>query len=126
MIMWIDRAAAVLLAVAAAVGLWFAYQIYSGPAELKVAVGPAGSDDHALLTGLSRRLAGTKAPVRLNVLSRDGPIEAAQALDRGEVDLAVIRGDLPIPSAARAIAVLQKNAVVIVAAEKNKKSIENF
>jgi TRAP-type uncharacterized transport system substrate-binding protein len=66
------------------------------------------------------------AAVRLFVSSGDGQIVAAQALDRGEVDLAVIRGDLPIPSAARAVAVLEKSAVVIVAAEKNKKSIENF
>jgi uncharacterized protein len=123
---WAERTAAVLLIIGGAAASWFAYQVYSRPAELKVAVGPAGSDDHALLTGLSRRLASTKAAVRLGIVSRSGPIEVAQALDRGEADLAVIRGDLPIPSSARAVAVLQKSAVVIVAAEKNKKTLENF
>ena len=123
---WLERAAAVLLAIGAGIGLWFGYQQYSSPAELKVAVGPAASDDYALLNGLARRLASTKATVRLTVLSREGPVEAAQALDRGNADLAVIRGDLPVPGSARAIAILEKNAVIIVASEKNKKAIENF
>jgi TRAP transporter TAXI family solute receptor len=123
---WIERAAFVVLIIIAGVALWFGYQVHSRPAELKVAVGPAEREDHALLTGLSRRLASTKASVRLQVVSRDGPIEAAAALDRGEVDLAVIRGDLPVPSSARALVILQKHAVILVATDKTKKTVENF
>jgi TRAP transporter TAXI family solute receptor len=122
----IERTAAVLLLITAAVGLWFAYQQYSRPAELKVAIGPAGSDDYELLSGFSRRLAATKAAVRLTLVSRDNPIEAAKAFERGEADLAVLRGDLPIPGSARAVAILQKSAVLIIATDKNKKAIENF
>jgi len=123
---WVERVAAVVLTIAAAVALWFAYQTYSHPVDLKVAVGPAGSDEHALLSALSRRLASTKAAARVTILSRSGAVESAQALDRGDADLAVIRADLPIPSSARAIAILQKNAVVILAANKKKKTIKNF
>jgi TRAP transporter TAXI family solute receptor len=123
---WIERTIAVLLLMAAAAGLWFAYHLYSRPAELKVAVGPAGSDDYVFLTALSRRLADTKAAVRLTLVSRNNPIEAAQAFDRGQADLAVLRGDLPIPGSARAVAILQKSAVLIIATDKNKKTIENF
>jgi uncharacterized protein len=123
---WIERTAAVLLVVAAGAGLWFGYQAYSRPADLKVAVGPAGSDDHALLTAFSRRLTSTKAAVRLSILSRTNPAEAAQGLESGEVDLAVIRGDLPVPGLARAVAIMQKSAVVIVATDKSKKAVENF
>jgi TRAP transporter TAXI family solute receptor len=122
----IERTAAVLLLIAAAAGLWFAYQHYSRPAELKIAVGPAGSDDHGLLNGFSRRLAATKAAVRLTLVSRSNPIEAANAFERGEADLAVLRGDLPIPGSARAVAILQKSAVLIIATDKSRKAIENF
>ena len=123
---WIERTAAALLLVGAAAALWFAYQIYSRPAELKVAVGPAGSDDYVFLTAWSRRLVDTKAAVRLTIVSRNNPLEAAQAFDRGQADLAVLRGDLPIPGSARAVAILQKSAVLIIATDKNKKTIENF
>jgi len=123
---WIERAVAVLLLVAAGAGLWFAYQLYTRPSELMVAVGPAGSDDYVFLTALARRLTDSKAAVRLTILSRGNPIEAAQAFDRGQADLAVLRGDLPIPGSARAVAILQKSAVIIIATDKNKKTIENF
>jgi uncharacterized protein len=123
---WVERTAAVLLLVGAAAAGWFAYQIYSRPAELKVAVGPPGSDDYVFLTAWSRRLIDTKAAVRLTIVSRGNPIEAAQAFDRGQADLAVLRGDLPIPGSARAVAILQKSAVLIIATDKNKKTIENF
>ena len=73
-----------------------------------------------LLTGLSLRLADIGAKVHLTVEPVDGPIEAARALERGDVDLAVIRGDLPAPSAARAIAIINKSVVIIVASAKKK------
>src|SRR5262245_21661111 len=123
---WIERAVAVLLLVAGAAALWYGYQLYSRPAELKVVVGPPGSDDYAFLTAWSRRLADGKAAVRLTIVSRNNPIEAAQAFDRGQADLAVLRGDLPIPGSARAVAILAKSAVLIIATDKNKKTIENF
>jgi len=122
----IERTVAVVLLVAAGAALWFGYELHSRPAELRVATGPAGTDDHALLGGLSRRLASTKAAVRLTVQPRSSPIEAANALEHGEADLAVIRGDLPVPGTARAVAILHKSAVLILAADKQKKKIENF
>jgi TRAP-type uncharacterized transport system substrate-binding protein len=79
-----------------------------------------------LLNGLSRWLASTKAPVRIQVVSRAGPVEAAQALERGEVELAVIRGDLPVPGTARALVILQKHGVIVVATDETKKTIEKF
>jgi TRAP-type uncharacterized transport system substrate-binding protein len=123
---WIERAVAILLLLAAGAGLWFGYKIHSRPVELKVAAGPADSDDHALLTGLSRRLTSTNAALRLRLVAANGPLEAARALDRGEVDLAVIRADLPVPSSARAVAILQKHGVIVVATDKAKKAVENF
>ena len=123
---WIERAAFVLLLILAGVGLWFGYHVSSRPAELKVAVGPPEREDHALLTGLSRRLADTKAPVRLQVVSKPGAVESAQALERGEGDLAVIRADISVPSSARALAIMQKHAVIVVATDRTKKALEDF
>jgi TRAP-type uncharacterized transport system substrate-binding protein len=79
-----------------------------------------------LLNGLSRWLASTKAPVRIHVVSRAGPVEAAQAIERGEVELAVIRGDLPVPGTARALVILQKHGVIVVATDETKKTIVKF
>jgi TRAP transporter TAXI family solute receptor len=123
---WIERAAFVLLLILAGVGLWFGYHLSSRPAELKVAVGPPEREDHALLSGLSRRLANAKAPVRLQVVSQPGSVEAARALDRGEVDLAVIRADVSVPNSARALAIMQKHAVIVVATDRTKKALEDF
>jgi uncharacterized protein len=123
---WLERAAAVVLAIAGAVALWFAHEFYSRPVDLKVAVGPVAGDDYALLTGLARRLASTKAAVRITVVPSEGPVHAARALESGDADLAVIRADLSIPSAARAIVTLRKNAVVIIALKKARNSIEDF
>jgi hypothetical protein len=114
------------LLVIAGVGLWFGYHLGSRPAELKVAVGPPERENHALLTGLSRRLADTKASVRLQVVSQPGSVEAARALDRGEVDLAVIRADVSVPSSARALAIMQKHAVIVLATDRTKKALEDF
>src|SRR5262245_19829956 len=123
---WLERAAAVVLAIAGAVALWFAYEFYSRPVDLKVAVGPVAGDDYALLTGLARRLASTKAAVRLTIVPSEGPVHAARALESGDADLAVIRADLPIPATARAMVTLRKNAVVVITSRKVRNNIEDF
>jgi TRAP transporter TAXI family solute receptor len=122
---WIEGAAALLLALTAAAGLWFVYHLYAKPAELRVAVGPAGGDEVALLTALARRSADGKLPVRLAILPTDGPVAAARLIDAGKADLAVIRADLPVPGAARALVQLHKSAVIIVAPKKSR-GIEKF
>jgi TRAP transporter TAXI family solute receptor len=124
--LWLERGAAVVLAIAGAVALWFAYEVYSRPAELKVVVGPVGGDDYALLTWLARRLASTKAAVRITIVPSEGPVHAARALENGNADLAVIRADLPIPGTARAIASLRKNAVVVITMRRTRNNIESF
>lgn len=123
---WLERAAAVVLAIAGAAALWFAYEFYSRPVDLKVAVGPVAGDDYALLTGLARRLASTKAAVRLTIVPSEGPVHAARALESGDADLAVIRADIPIPGTARAMATLRKNAVVVITSRKVRNNIEDF
>ena len=120
MVKWIEWAAAALVVAAVAVGSLYALYVYSRPASLKIAVGPAGGDDRALVTGMSLHLMNSRAKIHLTVVPCDGPIDAAKLLERGEVDLAVIRGDLSVPSSARAIAVLNKSAVIVLVSSQKK------
>ena len=120
MVKSIERVAVILLLFAAVVGSLYAFYVYSRPASLKIAVGPAGGDERAILTGLSLHLINARAKIHLTVVPCDGPIDAAKSLERGEVDLAVIRGDLSVPSSARAIAILNKSAVIVLASSQKK------
>jgi TRAP transporter TAXI family solute receptor len=97
-------------------GLYF-YQL---PATLSVAVGPPGSEDERLLSGIAQKLAAENAPIRLKLLARNSPAAAAAAIERGEADLAVIRSDLAVPGTARAVAILHRNVVLLMAAPSSR------
>jgi len=94
--------------------------IYQLPTTLTVAVGPPGSDDERLVSAIAQKLAADNAPVRLKLSPRDTPATAASAIDKGEVDLAIIRSDRTIPGAARAIAIFHRNVVVLMATPAGK------
>jgi TRAP-type uncharacterized transport system substrate-binding protein len=118
---------AVLLAGSLAAGaLWLAYKNHEAPTELTIAVGLSGGDDHALITAFARRVAEVRPRMRLTVRSVKGPADAADAFEQVAADLAVIRSDLPVPSAARALAILQKHAVLVVANNGPRVKIEGF
>ena len=113
-------ALALLLALIGAVtgGYYFAMR----PETLRIAVGPAGSDDVRVVQTLTQAFAQSHGYVRLKPVQTDGALASAQALSQGKVDLAIIRGDLEVPKNAQAVATLRKNVVVIwVPAAKGKK-----
>src|SRR6478735_8190113 len=83
------------------------------PATLRIAVGPAGSDDAKVVQTIAQVLARERGNVRLRVIPTDGATEAAAAIDNNTTDLAVVRGDLSLPKSARAVATLRKNVVVL-------------
>lgn len=105
---------------------WFAYKNHETPTELTVAVGPTGGDDHSLITAFARRVTEIRPRMRLTVRTVKGPAEAAEAFEQGAADLAVIRADLPVPGSARALAILQKHAVLVIANETPRIKIEGF
>jgi TRAP transporter TAXI family solute receptor len=88
-----------------------AYYFAMRPATLRIAVGPANSDDLKLVQTLAQAFAHNS--VRLRPMQTDGPIASAQALADGKADLAVIRGDLEVPKTAQAVATLRKNVAVL-------------
>ena len=102
--------AAALLVFAAIAGAAF---LLWRPTNLRIAVGPPGSDDQRLIQNLAQTFASEGSPVRLTVISTAGAVESLGLLGTGETDLAVGRADEEIPKGAGAVAILRKNVVVL-------------
>jgi TRAP transporter TAXI family solute receptor len=90
-------------------GYYFAMR----PVTLKIAVGPANSDDVKVVQTLTQAFTQNHAYVRLRPVQTDGAVASAAALAEGKVDLAIIRGDLDVPKNAQAVATLRKNFAVL-------------
>src|SRR6267378_3649332 len=83
--------AGILAVVGAMVG---AYYFAMRPVTLRIAVGPANSDDIKVVQALTQAFAHTQGQVRLRPMQTDGTATSAQALAEGKADLAIIRGDI--------------------------------
>jgi len=101
-----------------------AYYFAMRPVTLRIAVGPASSDDLKVVQALTQAFAQAHGYVRLRPVQTDGAGASAQALADGNADLAIIRGDLEVPKTAQAVATLRKNVAVlwVPPAAKGKKS----
>jgi TRAP transporter TAXI family solute receptor len=93
----------------------FAFHYYAQPTTLKIAVGPPKGDDARLIAAIAGQLGRDRASVRLRVIEKGGPEEAAAAIDRDEADLGVVRHDLAMPTTGQAVAVLRREVVAIIA-----------
>src|SRR3979490_1178962 len=71
------------------------YYFAMRPVTLRIAVGPANSDDLKVIQALSQAFSHNQ--VRLRPIPTDGATASAAALAEGKADLAVIRGDLEVP-----------------------------
>jgi TRAP transporter TAXI family solute receptor len=89
------------------------YYFATRPAVLRIAVGPANSDDVKVVQTLTQAFAQHRSYVRLKPVQTDGAVASAEALAENKVDLAIIRGDLDVPRNAQAVATLRKNYVVL-------------
>jgi TRAP transporter TAXI family solute receptor len=90
-----------------------AYYFAMRPVTLRIAVGPANSDDLKVVQALTQAFTRAQSHVRLRPLQTDGASASAQALADGKADLAIIRGDLEVPKNAQAVATLRKNVAVL-------------
>jgi TRAP transporter TAXI family solute receptor len=90
------------------------------PVTLKIAVGPANSDDVKVVQTLTQAFVQNHGYVRLRPIQTEGVTASAEALAEGKVDLAIIRGDLEVPKNAQAVATLRKNVVVLWVPPKAK------
>lgn len=103
-----------LAGVLAIIGAFAAsYYFAMRPVILRIAVGPAGSDDVKVVQALTQGFAEKHNHIRLRLVQTDGAAASAQALAERKVDLAIIRGDLGVPDNAQAVATLRKNVAVL-------------
>ena len=103
-----------LAAILAVIGALAAgYYFSMRPVILRIAVGPANSDDIKVVQALTQGFAQTHSHIRLRPVQTDGAAASAEALADGKVDLAIIRGDLDVPKNAQAVATLRKNVAVL-------------
>src|SRR5579859_7162186 len=102
--------AAGLLLFAVTVGVAF---VLLRPVTLKIAVGPAGSDDAQIIQGLAQNFAREGNGVRLSVTTTAGPVDSIKELANGNAELAVARADEEMPEGTEAVAILRKNVVVL-------------
>jgi TRAP transporter TAXI family solute receptor len=89
------------------------YYFAMRPEILRIAVGPANSDDIKVVQALTQAFAQTRSHVRLRPVQTEGAAASAQALAEGKADLAIVRGDLDVPKNAQAVATLRKNVAVL-------------
>jgi hypothetical protein len=89
------------------------YYFEMRPVILRIAVGPANSDDIKVVQALTQAFTHAHSHVRLRPMQTDGATASAQALADGKADLAIIRGDLDVPKNAQAVATLRKNVAVL-------------
>jgi TRAP transporter TAXI family solute receptor len=95
---------------AAAAALYVVLQ----PTRLRIAVGPAGSDDHRLIQTLAQALVREHSAVRLVLITTAGPVDSAAILKSGKTDLAVARADnSELPADATSVAIMRKNVVIL-------------
>jgi TRAP transporter TAXI family solute receptor len=105
-------AVATLLALLA-LGL-FALQWLAAPTTLRVAVGPIGSEDTRLVAAAMQYLARERESIRLRLVLTEGVGASAEAIDKEEADLAIIRTDVAMPSKAQTVAIMHRDAAVLI------------
>ena len=83
------------------------------PTTLRIAVGPAGSEDQKLIQLMAQTFARDASAIRLTPIATPGAAESIALFTAGKTDLAVARGDLNLPANAESVAILRKNVVVL-------------
>lgn len=91
-----------------------AYQWLEQPTVLRIAVGPLGSEDTRLVTAMSQYLAREQASVRLKLLLTEEVGDSAEALDDDRADLAIVRTDVAMPVKGQTVAILHRDAAVLM------------
>ena len=95
-------------------GLW-GYRYATRPVTLSVAVGSIDGEAAKAMSAVASRLVSIDAPVRLKVVDTGTALEAAKAFSTGNVDLAVVRGDVGDLSRAQAVVVVSYVVALVMA-----------
>jgi TRAP transporter TAXI family solute receptor len=93
--------------------------LYERPTVLSVAV-TQGSDDQAILAAAAQKFAHDREAIRLKLVPVDSVAAAAQSMEQGNADLAVVRTDVAMPSNGQSVLIMRKNFVVLIAPAGSK------
>lgn len=94
---------------------------YRAQTIITIAVGPEGSPEYRFATKLAEVLQQSRASIRLRLESQETRNQALTRFAHHEVDLAIVRtDDRKIPVNARALAVLEHEAVLLIGAKRAK------
>lgn len=91
------------------------YRWASMPTAIRIAVGPAHGDDYRLIAAIAQYLVRERADLRVKLEVTDGVAASAQALETGRADMAVVRTDVAVPQRGQTVAILHRDAAVILA-----------
>lgn len=100
----------------AAIGIVLAgWYIYALPKTIKIAVGPADSAQHRFAQAIVKALKDTQQSYKLELVVVADSVAASAALDRHKVHMAILRSDDTSSEEARAVAVLQRRQLIVIA-----------
>ncbi len=103
-----------------------AYQWLGQPTTLRVAVGPAGSEDARLMAAVAQSFARTHEEVRLRLVPTSGVAESARMAEIGRADLAVVRSDVGIPASTQTVAILHRDAALLLATDPSLAAVPDL
>ncbi|MGZ5872141.1 MAG: TAXI family TRAP transporter solute-binding subunit [Bradyrhizobium sp.] len=92
-----------------------AYRWYAHPVTLTLSVGSIDGEGAKAMSAMASQLVSDGASVRLKVIDTGTALESAKEFAAGNVDLAVVRGDVGDLSQAQAIVVLTHATVLLIA-----------
>ena len=113
--LWLRLVLIVGVAILAAGASLFGYRYYNRPVTLTVAVGSIDGEAAKAMSAIASRLVTISAPVRLTVVDTGTALAAAKTFSAGNVDLAVVRGDVGDLSQAQAVVVVSHMVVLLIA-----------
>src|SRR3954466_1379620 len=105
-------ALAVSLAVVAA-GL-VAYYWAAQPTTLRIAVGPIGSENSRLVVALAQHMGRDRQTTRLRLVLTEGVAASAKAIEDDKADLAIVRTDVAMPLQAQTVAIMHRDAALLM------------
>ncbi|MFZ5689862.1 MAG: TAXI family TRAP transporter solute-binding subunit [Pseudomonadota bacterium] len=94
---------------------FYAYRYSMRPVTLTVAVGSLDGEGTRLISALAAKFGTTaNSRIRLKVVDTGTPLGAAEAFAKGEVDLAIVRGDATDLKGARTVVVITHGVVMLL------------
>jgi TRAP transporter TAXI family solute receptor len=108
----------VLAAVLALVGVGLvSWQWMNQATTYRVAVGPLTGEDTRLVAAITQYLTRERSSVRLKLVLTEGVAGSADAIQDDRADLAVVRTDVAMPAKAQTVAIMHRDAAVLMTTE---------